>query len=140
MSQNEVAEILHISRQSLFKWENCHSNPDIENLIALSKLYDVSINELIEGIAPNQVITQSDDNVKNYDTSKIVFYFSILMLSSIISFIGIGVSIFLLVKLRKQSYPKVFYIICILCLLVSMVNFFVLLNSSFWGLGTAIIQ
>lgn len=45
MSQNEVAQALHISRQSLSKWENCRGNPDIENLVALSKLYDVSINE-----------------------------------------------------------------------------------------------
>lgn len=140
MSQTEVAQRLHISRQSLSKWENCHINPDLENLIALSKVYNVTINELVDGIAPQQDTVQSDDNTKQYDTLKLFFYFSILITSTFVSFIGIGVSTILLIRLRKQKYPKLFYVACILCLLISTVNFFILLNSYFWGLGTVIIQ
>ena len=141
MSQNEVAQALHISRQSLSKWENCRGNPDIENLVALSKLYDVSINELIDGIElPYQENNSENDNTVNNDTLKILCYFSIVILSTFISVIGIGVSLFLLIKLRKQSYHKLFYIVCILCFLISMVNFGILLNSVFFEIGTVIIQ
>ena len=35
MSQEEVAKALHISRQSISKWENNRGNPDLENLVAL---------------------------------------------------------------------------------------------------------
>ena len=46
-SQNEIATILHISRQSISKWENGRGYPDLDNLIALSDLYKISIDELL---------------------------------------------------------------------------------------------
>ncbi|MFT9086934.1 helix-turn-helix domain-containing protein, partial [Liquorilactobacillus sp.] len=47
-SQNEIATILHISRQSISKWENDRGYPDLDNLIALSDLYKISIDELLK--------------------------------------------------------------------------------------------
>ena len=47
MSQNFVADQLNVSRQAISKWENDHGFPDIENLVRLSKLYQVSIDELL---------------------------------------------------------------------------------------------
>lgn len=46
-SQEEIAEQLGISRQALSKWENGESFPTTENLIALAKIYQVSVDELI---------------------------------------------------------------------------------------------
>lgn len=42
LSQNEVATILHISRQSISKWENGRGYPDIDNLVSLSRIYQTS--------------------------------------------------------------------------------------------------
>ena len=47
LSQNDVADHLNLSRQSISKWENGRGFPDLENLILLSDLYQVSIDELI---------------------------------------------------------------------------------------------
>ena len=47
LSQVHVAEKLNISRQSVSKWENGHGYPDIDNIVLLSKIYKVSIDELL---------------------------------------------------------------------------------------------
>ncbi len=46
-TQDELAAKLGISRQAISKWESAESSPDTDHLIALSKLYGVSIDELI---------------------------------------------------------------------------------------------
>ena len=48
MTQEFVAETLCVSRQSVSKWENGSSDPNTSNLIALSKLYKISPEELLE--------------------------------------------------------------------------------------------
>ena len=47
LSQLELAEILNVSRQSISRWEVGTSVPTMEKLIALSKLYDIPLDELI---------------------------------------------------------------------------------------------
>lgn len=47
-SQNDVAEELHISRQSISKWENDISYPDLDNLVKLSTCYQVSTDHLLK--------------------------------------------------------------------------------------------
>lgn len=47
LSQEEVAEKIGVSRQSVAKWENGDSLPDILNCEALADLYGVSLNDLV---------------------------------------------------------------------------------------------
>src|SRR5690554_3800821 len=47
LSQEEVAEKIGVSRQSVAKWENGDSLPDILKCEALADLYDVSLNDLV---------------------------------------------------------------------------------------------
>lgn len=49
LSQEELADKLGISRQAISKWERVEASPDTDNLIALAKLYNVSLDELIYG-------------------------------------------------------------------------------------------
>ena len=49
LSQEELAEKLNISRQSVSKWERAEASPDTDNLILLAKLYGVSLDELLMG-------------------------------------------------------------------------------------------
>lgn len=46
-SQDELADMLGVSRQAVSKWERSESSPDTDNLVALAKLYDVSLDELL---------------------------------------------------------------------------------------------
>lgn len=48
MTQEFVAETLGVSRQAVSKWENGTSDPSTSNLIALSKLYQVSSEDLLK--------------------------------------------------------------------------------------------
>lgn len=47
MSQEELAGRLDVSRQAVSKWERGESAPELENLVALAKLYGCSLDELI---------------------------------------------------------------------------------------------
>lgn len=47
MSQEELAEKLGVSRQAVSKWESGATQPELQKLIELSKLYSVSVDELL---------------------------------------------------------------------------------------------
>ena len=46
-TQEYVAEALGVSRQAVSKWENGSSEPSTANLMALAKLYGLSVDELL---------------------------------------------------------------------------------------------
>lgn len=46
-SQEDLADKLGVSRQAVSKWERVEASPDTDNLIALAKLYGVSLDELL---------------------------------------------------------------------------------------------
>ena len=47
MSQEKLAEKLNVSRQAVTKWETDAGIPDVENLRAISALFNISIDELL---------------------------------------------------------------------------------------------
>ncbi|BBF42296.1 transcriptional regulator, XRE family [Lachnospiraceae bacterium KM106-2] len=48
-SQEELAERVFVSRQTISNWENDKSYPDVKSLVLLSSLFDVSLDTLIKG-------------------------------------------------------------------------------------------
>ena len=59
-SQEELADKIHVTRQTLSKWENGLSVPDIDSLKQIASIFDISIQELVDGnaekIIENEVI------------------------------------------------------------------------------------
>lgn len=49
LTQEEVAEKIGVSRQAVAKWENGESLPDIGNCTALARLYNISLDTLVNG-------------------------------------------------------------------------------------------
>lgn len=49
LSQEELAEEIFVSRQSVSNWENDKTYPDIKSLLLLSELFSVSLDTLIKG-------------------------------------------------------------------------------------------
>ena len=47
LSQEELAEKLNISRQSVSKWERAEASPDTDNLIELAKIYGITMDDLL---------------------------------------------------------------------------------------------
>lgn len=50
LSQDEFAEIFHISRQTVSNWENCKSYPDLEMIIQISNYFEISVDELLKRV------------------------------------------------------------------------------------------
>lgn len=49
LSQEELAERIYVTRQSIPNWENGKNYPDIHSLLLLSTLFGVSVDQLIKG-------------------------------------------------------------------------------------------
>ena len=49
MSQGDLADALEVSRQSISKWETNGSVPELDKLVKLSEIFDISLDELITG-------------------------------------------------------------------------------------------
>lgn len=49
MTQEQVAGLLEVSRQTISNWENAKSYPDIVSVIKMSECYDVSLDYLLRG-------------------------------------------------------------------------------------------
>lgn len=52
LSQEELANRLNVSRQTVSKWEVGDSTPDMEKLVAISDLFEISLDELVLDKAP----------------------------------------------------------------------------------------
>ena len=50
MTQEFVAEAIGVSRQAVSKWENGTSDPSTSNLIAISKLFNITPEELLKEV------------------------------------------------------------------------------------------
>lgn len=46
-SQEDFAEKLDVSRQAISRWENGSAQPDAQNILRISKLFDVSADYLL---------------------------------------------------------------------------------------------
>lgn len=49
-TQEQIAEKLGVSRQTIAKWERGECLPDIENIIALSDIYEITVDSLVRNI------------------------------------------------------------------------------------------
>lgn len=63
-SQEQLAEKLGVSRQAISKWERAEASPDTDNLLELAKLYDVSLDELVDH-NPKNAYSISNENSNN---------------------------------------------------------------------------
>ncbi len=72
LSQEALAEQLGVTRQAVSKWESGINIPDIDKIIALSKLFDVSLSELLTGekeeaSAPKEAIAETSVPDEKYE-------------------------------------------------------------------------
>lgn len=81
LSQEALAERIGVSRQAVSKWERAESSPDTDNLIALSKLYNMSLDDMLsekENVDVSQTYTEkpadSSKNGKRVSLLKVIPY------------------------------------------------------------------
>lgn len=65
LSQEEVADKLNVSRQTVSKWETNQSVPDFDKIMPLCELYGVGVEELLTGKKPEEKteMTQEEEDV-----------------------------------------------------------------------------
>lgn len=81
LSQEELAEKLYVSRQSISNWENDKTYPDIKSLLLLSQVFSVSLDELVKGDMEEMKLEISKQDMEEFDKQGRVFLiFCILIL------------------------------------------------------------
>ena len=96
LSQEQLADMLNLSRQAISKWETNESQPDIERLIGISNLFKVSIDFLIKdghtsAPAPLHKPEQSTQHfIRTSRNSKIYFLVSAIYSLATIVFLLLG--------------------------------------------------
>lgn len=59
-TQNDISEKLYVSRQAVSKWERGESIPDVDTLVALSNMYNVTIDDLLKSdLTERPVMTET---------------------------------------------------------------------------------
>lgn len=93
MSQEDLAEKLLVSRQTISRWEGDQALPDLSNIIALSKVFNVSIDYLV-GTDMNEINTNIEGNQLSKDlySYKMKVNFGIVLITlSLILAIGLSI-------------------------------------------------
>lgn len=131
-TQEYVASYLNISRQAISAWENNYACPDLENLILLSQLYEISLDDLVMNDANlkskddfngSQAAIRIEHNGLEIMTSKLdsVCCLSIVMVASQMRFLGIFPAVYVLKNMKKNSLYRIpIILLCLIC----VVNFF----------------
>ena len=74
LSQDDLAEIIFVSRQSISNWERGATYPDIQNLLLLSKVFEVSLDQLIKGDVETMKQIIHDQEFMRYQKMEWFFY------------------------------------------------------------------
>ena len=80
LSQDELAEIIFVSRQSISNWERGATYPDIQNLLLLNKVFEVSLDKLVKGDLETMKQIIHDQEFMRYQKDEVVF--SLLLIGS----------------------------------------------------------
>ena len=75
LSQDEVSKAIFVSRQTISNWENDKTYPDVQSLLLLSQLFEISIDELVMGdvVAMQQAIAEDARRMKLLSIGMLAF-------------------------------------------------------------------
>ena len=97
LSQEELANRVYVSRQTISNWENDKSYPDVNSLVLLSEIYKISLDKLIKGD-----IEVMRDAIQKEEVEKMNHYgkiYTIMLITTAVSavllFMWIGVWAFI---------------------------------------------
>ena len=73
LSQDELAEKIFVSRQSISNWENDKTYPDIHSLLLLSSLFPVSLDNLVKGDLSEMKTQIQQDDIRRFHRDSNIF-------------------------------------------------------------------
>lgn len=85
LSQEELAEKVYVTRQTVSNWENEKSYPDIHSLLLLSSLFNVSLDQLIKGDIEKmkEIINEQEISKFNHYSTTYTVHCVVLLLSAV---------------------------------------------------------
>lgn len=112
LSQEALAEKIYVSRQTISNWETEKSYPDVNSLIRMSEVFDVTVDALLKGDAEviKEMIKKEDQNEFN----RLSFIYAIMMLIMMITPIP-------LVKLLRFAGLGIWGIIAVATVVVAFI-------------------
>jgi len=88
-TQEQVAEQLDVSRQTISSWENGRTFPDIGSVVSLSDIYDVSLDVLIKG--DEKMLEHLEESTNIVKSNKKLLFAIIANVLTAIAMIGLSV-------------------------------------------------
>ncbi len=79
LSQEELADKVYVSRQTVSNWENNKSYPDINSLKLLTSIFNVSLDEFIKGDIEEMKRRINESDIKKYNTLSNIFAIEFLV-------------------------------------------------------------
>ena len=83
LSQEELADRVYVSRQTISNWENDKSYPDVNSLVLLGEIFQISLDKLIKGdieIMREAIQKEDVEKMKHYGT-----VYTILLAATVVS-------------------------------------------------------
>ncbi len=125
MTQEELAQVLFVSRTAVSKWESARGYPSIDSLKAISQFFSVSIDQLLSCDQVISIAQQDNIHTKQQyrdivfgllDTSAVLLFFLPLFRQNVADSV---ISTSLLTISGIQPYTKVLFIVSVLSVVLS---------------------
>ena len=117
LTQEELAEKIYVTRQTVSNWENGKNYPDLNSLIMLCDLFNISLDILVKGDVIQMKKQVVQDDVRKFKRDTVIF--TVLLIVTLLSaiplflyleLVGIvlwlviaGIMIFYSIRLNKQK-------------------------------------
>ena len=101
LTQEQLAEQMHLTRQAISNWENDKCQPDIESVARLAEVFGVSVEEMIYGSLKN--VGTEENSESRINVMKIVL--------SVFGGLFCAAGIIILFVAFWQDFPSVFKVI-----------------------------
>ena len=104
LTQEELAEVLYVSRAAVSKWESGRGYPNIDSLKEISRFFSVTIDDLLSG---SEILTIAEEDQKQKNS---------LLLDLVFGLLDLSVSMFLFLPLFGQREHDTVYEVSLLAL------------------------
>lgn len=107
MSQEQLADAVGVSRQAVSKWESEQATPDLEKVVAMSEIFEVTTDYLLKGIEPlegndhktmGDVIDQKILNEKNGKRVKSILKYVLIVFGALLAIDLISLIVYVIIN------------------------------------------
>lgn len=139
-TQEQAAERILVTRQTISNWENGKSLPDIVSVLKMSDLYQVSLDELLKGDQKMVEKIEKDEKGRRSGRTLMVFAFAMILIgcvSNVFTIMRTGQNITSMYMLFLSGIDDVFLVLAGVCaLVVFFVNrHFETMNNNYSKIG-----